>query len=73
MLRICVFTRSTPHHLVGGMEIISWNLAKKFVQRGHQVQLIKTSVSNKPGTFKEEGIDVVVLAGTSLASIQRFG
>jgi len=58
---------------VGGMEIISWNLAKKFVQRGHQVQLIKTSVSNKPGTFKEEGIDVVVLAGTSLASIQKFG
>ena len=64
MLRICVFTRSTPHHLVGGMEIISWNLAKKFVQKGHQVTLITTSISNRPETFKEEGIDVVALAGT---------
>ena len=64
MLRICVFTRSTPHHLVGGMEIISWNLAKKFVQKGHQVKLITTSISNRPETFKEEGIDVVALAGT---------
>ena len=72
-MKIAILTRSTPHHLVGGMEIISWNLAKKFVQRGHQVQLIKTSVSNKREAFKEEGIDVVVLAGTSLASIQRFG
>ena len=64
MMRICVFTRSTPHHLVGGMEIISWNLAKKFAQKGHQVQLITTSVPNRPETFKEEGIDVVALAGT---------
>ena len=64
MLRICVFTRSTPHHLVGGMEIISWNIAKKFVQKGHQVKLITTSISNRPETFKEKGIDVVALAGT---------
>ncbi len=64
MMKIAILTRSTPHHLVGGMEIISWNLAKKFVHKGHQAKLITTSISNRPETFKEEGIDVVALAGT---------
>ena len=64
MMKIAILTRSTPHHLVGGMEIISWSLAKKFVQKDHQVTLITTSISNRPETFKEEGIDVVALAGT---------
>ena len=51
MMKIAILTRSTPHHLVGGMEIISWNLAKKFVQKGHQVEIITTSIPNKPIEF----------------------
>ena len=64
MIKIAILTRSTPHHLVGGMEIISWNLAKKFVQKGHQVEIITTSILNKPSTFIEEGINIVSLAST---------
>ena len=64
MMKIAILTRSTPHHLVGGMEIISWNLAKKFVQKDHQVEIITTSIPNKPSTFIEEGITIVSLTNT---------
>ncbi len=51
-------------HTVGGMELVCWNLAKRFVQKGHHVEIITTSIPTIPESFEEEGISIKPLAET---------
>ena len=63
-MHIIAVTRILPFHGIGGMQVITWDLAKEFVRKGHKVTCITTSIPGKPQFFNEDGINVSALIGT---------
>lgn len=61
---ILILTRLLPHHSLGGMQIVAWDLAREFARVGQAVRVITTSIPGKPETFTEDGVHVVALRGT---------
>ncbi len=63
-MNICIFTRTTLAHSIGGMEVHTDLLAKGLAQQGHTVTIITTG--NKNGKLSETmaGVIVFYLAGT---------
>lgn len=60
-MKLLFVSRSTPFHRLGGMEILSWALAKAIVLRGHQVEFLTTGIAGSlPGT-SVDGITVHAL------------
>jgi glycosyltransferase involved in cell wall biosynthesis len=42
-MNIVFFSRSLPCHILGGMELVAWDLAKGLAERKHNVKIITTS------------------------------
>ncbi len=63
-MRIVITTRVLPFHSIGGMQVITWDLAKEFAKKGHHVSCITTAIHDKPEQFNQDGVDVVALVGT---------
>lgn len=61
---IIIFTRSLPHHSLGGMEIVTWDLARALARTGSTVRVITTSLPEYSSEFEEEGVTVVALENT---------
>lgn len=61
---IVIMSRSLPFHGNGGMEIISWDLAKTFVNYGIKVTCITTNIENKEEIFEKDNIQVIALKNT---------
>ncbi|WP_422769754.1 glycosyltransferase family 4 protein [Plantactinospora sp. WMMC1484] len=62
---ILVFSRSTPQHVIGGMETLAWNLAVQLAGHVRQVRLVTTALPGTDGPFEAEGVEVVPLPGTA--------
>src|SRR6476619_7098195 len=58
------FARSLPHHSLGGMEVVAWDLARAIAQRGAQVEVLTTDLPHSPGSFIDDGVVVTPLKGT---------
>lgn len=61
---ILIFSRSTPHHIAGGMETLAWSLAAQWAREVRQVRLVTTAVPGTDGPFTADGVEVVPLPGT---------
>lgn len=61
---IVILSRSLPFHSLGGMEIVTWDLARELVRLGHAVRVITTSLHKKPEEFMEDGVTIVALKNT---------
>ncbi len=59
--QIVIFSRSIPLHRVGGMEIITWDLAKKFKEFGLKVSCITTNIQGYKSSFIKDGIEVITI------------
>ena len=58
---IIMLSRALPFQSTGGMEIVSWDLAKQFAAYGNRVTFLTTRISGKPKTFIKDDVEVVVL------------
>lgn len=63
--RIVILTRVLPHHAIGGMQAVAWDLALAFVAKGHSVTVVTAQIEGRPSTFNDAGINVIALPGTS--------
>ena len=61
---IIILSRSLPLHSLGGMEIVTWDLARELVQLGHSVRVITTSLQDKPEEFTQDGVIITALKST---------
>lgn len=68
--RLVIVTRALPHHSIGGMEAVTWDLAIEFVRRGVAVTVLTAAIPGRPETFVEEGVQIRTLRGTTW---QRYG
>ncbi len=68
---IIILSRSLPHHGLGGMEIVAWDLAVEFMRSGHTVRVVTTSLPDRDGEFFQEGVHVVPLASTPSGRYSR--
>lgn len=60
-MKLLFVSRSTPFHRLGGMEILSWALAKAIVLRGHQVEFLTTGITGFLPGASVDGITVHAL------------
>lgn len=61
--RFLFVSRSSPHHGVGGMEIMAWELARELVRQGASVGFLTTQIPGKSRHFQEDGVEVHALPG----------
>lgn len=61
---IVIFSRSLPFHGIGGMEVVAWDLAHAFKNRGLKVTCITTSLENRSEITEIDGIEVIALKNT---------
>lgn len=59
--RILMVTRSLPFHGIGGMEAVSWDLARAFVAAGCPVTVLTTKCPALPGPMVRDGVDILPL------------
>jgi glycosyltransferase involved in cell wall biosynthesis len=66
-MHILMASRTTPFHSIGGMQSISWDLAREFVEQGHQVTFLTTRCLTAPyqGQRQIEGVSMVFLDDTT--------
>jgi glycosyltransferase involved in cell wall biosynthesis len=57
-MRLLLASRSILDHHRGGMEAVSWDLAKAFVANGHQVIFLTTRIDNLSPLSKRDGIAI---------------
>lgn len=68
--RIVMLTRALPHHSIGGMEAVTWDLATEFVRLGASVTVLTAAIPGRPEAFVDEGVQIRALRGTAW---QRYG
>ena len=64
-MKLLFVSRSTPFHRLGGMEILSWALAKSLVSRGHHVEFLTTRI---PGIAPRTVVDGITVQALDCAS-----
>lgn len=64
-MKLLFVSRSTPFHRLGGMEILSWALAKSLVARGHEVEFLTTAI---PGSGARSEVDGITIQALDCAS-----
>ncbi|HTI18899.1 MAG TPA: glycosyltransferase family 4 protein [Trinickia sp.] len=69
-MQIAIFSRVLPHHSIGGMQAVAWDLARAFVRSGHQVTVVTAELPGRPHTFEDEGVRIIALSGVPW---QRYG
>ena len=62
---LVMVTRALPHHSIGGMEAVAWDLATEFVRRGVAVTVLTAAISGKPEAFIDDGVHIRALRGTA--------
>lgn len=65
-MHICMVSRISPKHSIGGMELNSFRLSKELVKRGHEVTYLTTGLPGSENTLIEEnisGVRVVYIEG----------
>ncbi len=60
-MRILIVSRALPHHHIGGMESVAWDLARAFAARGDQVRVLTTAHPSLPAEGEVEGIAVLTV------------
>lgn len=60
---IVILSRSLPHHGLGGMEVVAWDLATEFARQGLSVTVLTTPIPGLQGEFVQNGVRVVPLDG----------
>jgi glycosyltransferase involved in cell wall biosynthesis len=63
-LRIVMFSRVLPHHAIGGMQAIAWDLARHFAAAGSDVTIVTSQIAGYPSEFVDAGVSVRAIAGT---------
>lgn len=58
MLRILMVTRSLPFHSLGGMETITWDLARSFVELGAKITILTTACPRLDPDCEKEGVRI---------------
>lgn len=71
-MHIIIVSRVLPHHSIGGMQVITWDLAKQFAQQGLEVTCLTTSIPGFPEHFIEDGVRVVALDNTTPGKHSRY-
>jgi len=70
-MHIIIVSRVLPQHSIGGMQVITWDLAKQFAKQGLEVTCLTTSIPGYSECFSEEGVDVVALENTAPGRYSR--
>ncbi|WP_321913694.1 glycosyltransferase family 4 protein [Paraburkholderia sp. J11-2] len=63
-MHIAIFTRVLPHHSIGGMQTVAWDLARAF-SRGNRVTLVTTEIPGRPCEFEDERVHIVTIPGAA--------
>lgn len=70
-MHIIILTRILPFHDIGGMQVLTWDLATEWVKKGIQVTCITTRIPDYPDVFIQDGINVIALKNTKPAKYSR--
>ncbi|MFM0095237.1 glycosyltransferase family 4 protein [Paraburkholderia nemoris] len=62
--RILIFSRAIPLHRIGGMEMLTWDLAKAFKKRGFEVIIGTSEVQGYGRKFEKDGISIETIPDT---------
>ncbi|WP_311950613.1 glycosyltransferase family 4 protein [Halomonas piscis] len=68
---IVILARSLPHHGLGGMEVVAWDLAVEFARLEYPVRVITTSLTDRRAEFEQDGVYIVPLASTPSGRYSR--
>lgn len=63
--RLVLATRALPHHSIGGMEAVAWDLATEISRQGVAVTILTASIPGRPTDFEDSGVHIRALPGTS--------
>ena len=67
---LAMITRVLPHHSIGGMQAVAWDLATEFVRRGVSVTVLTAEIPGHPHEFEDAGVRIRALSGVSW---RRYG
>jgi glycosyltransferase involved in cell wall biosynthesis len=62
--------RVLPHHCIGGMPAVAWDLATALVRKGLEVTVLTARIAGRPAVFADAGVKIHALPGTSW---RRYG
>ena len=62
---LVIAVRALPHHCIGGMQTVAWDLATAFVREGLLVTVLTAEIPERPEVFEDYGIQVRALPGTT--------
>lgn len=54
-----------PHHCIGGMQAVAWDLARALVRAGVAVTVLTAEIPGRPAAFEDEGVTIRALPRTS--------
>lgn len=63
-MHIAILTRVLPHHSIGGMQGVAFDMAREMVRQGVAVTVLTTSIPEHPKHFETHGVKVVALLDT---------
>lgn len=61
-LSILTVARTLPWHVRGGMEEVTWKLARALADRGHELTVLTTAMDHEPATYERDGIEIHEIA-----------
>ncbi len=67
---LAMLTRVLPHHTIGGMQAVAWDLATEIARRGVTVTVLTAEIPGYPEQFEDRGVQVRALNGVSW---RRYG
>jgi glycosyltransferase involved in cell wall biosynthesis len=53
-----------PHHCIGGMQAVAWDLARALVRAGVAVTVLTAEIPGRAAVFEDEGVAIRALPGT---------
>ena len=62
---LVMVTRVLPHHSIGGMQAVAWDLATEFVRQGVAVTVLTAAIPGRPERFTDSGVQIRALRGTA--------
>jgi len=54
-----------PHHCIGGMQSVAWDLARALIRAGVAVTALTAEIAGRPAAFDDDGVTIRALPGTS--------
>lgn len=62
-MNILIVSRVLPHHSIGGMQVVAWDLACALAKQQHKVSVLTAEVPGKGNFFRSEDVDVHCMKG----------